>query len=536
MTYRTILKSLFARDGRVDSATPQSHPLPGQVANNAGGWFHAVDDWARLDRFLILGSDSGTFYVSPVRLTRENADAALRCLVEDGARVVRRIVEISESGRAPRNDSALFALALASAAEDGETRRIALDALPRVARTGTHVLQFAAFVDGLRGWGRGLRRGVGRWFNAMPAERLALQAVKYRQRDGWSLRDLLRLAHPLTDDMARRVLIDWIAHPDDGKAITGARDAFPLVNGLHVLRETGDVNAAADAIVRYSLPRETVPTELLDRIEIWDALLVDMPMTAMIRNLGKMSAVGLVAPFSEAARYVAERLGDVEQRRRARVHPVQLLLALKTYARGRGVRGGLRWEPVPPVVDALDMAFERSFEDVEPTSKRILVGVDVSGSMATLCSGASVLTANEAAAAFAMQLFRVETECHVIAFDTVTHLPALSARQRLDDVVRTFAQWSGGTDVAQPFLYALANRLPVDAIVILTDHETWAGNIHVVEALRRYRARVNPDLRVVTVAAAANHGSVVPEDDALALGVCGFDAAVPRLVGEFLSA
>ncbi|MFN8559748.1 MAG: TROVE domain-containing protein [Dehalococcoidia bacterium] len=33
------------------------------------------------------------------------------------------------------------------------------------------------------------------WYG-QPARRLALQAVKYQQRDGWSHRDPLRLAHP----------------------------------------------------------------------------------------------------------------------------------------------------------------------------------------------------------------------------------------------------------------------------------------------------------------------------------------------------
>ena len=42
----------------------------------------------------------------------------------------------------------------------------------------------------------------------------------------------------------------------------------------------------------------------------------------------------------------------------------------------------------------------------------------------------------------------------------------------------------GGTDCALPMLYATRKRLPVDAFVVMTDNETWAGNIHPVEALR----------------------------------------------------
>ena len=95
--------------------TPQSAPIPGtsQVRNDNAGYVWAVDDWARLDRFLILGSEGGSYYATERKLTRDNAEAVLRCIAADGARVVARIVAISHEGRAPKNDPALFALALA---------------------------------------------------------------------------------------------------------------------------------------------------------------------------------------------------------------------------------------------------------------------------------------------------------------------------------------------------------------------------------------------------------------------------------------
>ena len=75
--------------------TPQSAPLEGQVANSAQGFSWAVDDWARLRRFLILGSEGGSYYAGEWKLTRENADAVQRCLAADGARTIATIVEIS---------------------------------------------------------------------------------------------------------------------------------------------------------------------------------------------------------------------------------------------------------------------------------------------------------------------------------------------------------------------------------------------------------------------------------------------------------
>src|SRR5439155_869638 len=117
-------------------ATPQSQPIPGskQVPNSAGGYAFPVDDWKRLDRFLILGSEGGSYYASERQLTVENAAAVLRCIEADGLRTVKRIVEISDSGRAPKNDPAILALALASAHGDMATRQAVIDALPQVCR------------------------------------------------------------------------------------------------------------------------------------------------------------------------------------------------------------------------------------------------------------------------------------------------------------------------------------------------------------------------------------------------------------------
>ncbi len=146
MSYKAILQSVFpSKHGQ----TPQTEPLPGQVPNNAGGYFYAIDDWALLDRFLLLGTEAGTYYVSPVKLTKESAGAIQRLLATDGLQVVARIVAVSKAGRAPKNDAALFALALAAACDDQPTRQAALAALPQVARTGTHLLQFAEYVNGL---------------------------------------------------------------------------------------------------------------------------------------------------------------------------------------------------------------------------------------------------------------------------------------------------------------------------------------------------------------------------------------------------
>jgi 60 kDa SS-A/Ro ribonucleoprotein len=120
-----------------------------------------VDDWVCFDRFLILGAEDGTYYIAERDLVKQNHDAVVRCIEQDGVRAVNRIVEISDSGRAPKNDPAI-ALALVATHGSNEAKALAFQNLAKVCRIGTHLFHFAEYVNALRGWGRGLRNAVGR--------------------------------------------------------------------------------------------------------------------------------------------------------------------------------------------------------------------------------------------------------------------------------------------------------------------------------------------------------------------------------------
>ena len=102
--------SIFAR--RVAMMTPQHAPIARTVPNSADGHAFPIDDWARLDRFLVLGSEGGSYYAGQAALTRDNAQAVLRAIAADGERAVSRIVAVSEDGRAPKNDSETWAGAI----------------------------------------------------------------------------------------------------------------------------------------------------------------------------------------------------------------------------------------------------------------------------------------------------------------------------------------------------------------------------------------------------------------------------------------
>ncbi|MBS1727709.1 MAG: TROVE domain-containing protein [Armatimonadetes bacterium] len=518
-------------------STHQSRAIPftSQVPNHAGGYSWNVDRWTLLDRFLILGCENGTFYVGERKMMMENAANVLEAIKEDGERVVARIAEVSHGGNAPKNDPAIFALALAASFGNDKTRAAAFDALPKVCRTGTHLFAFAEACDGMRGWGRGLRKAVAKWYNAQSADSLEYGVVKYQARGGWSNRDLLRLSHPVASTEKHNVLYKWIV---DGE-ITGE---LPLVQATLALRETHDLDEAVRLVREHRVPREALPTEMLKEKAIWQALLADMPLTAMIRNLGNMTKVGLLeegwfVKDTSATRTVVEALGNEERLKKSRIHPVAILAAMNTYAGGHGVRGGGTWKAVKEVLTALDKAFYASFGNVEKSGKRILVGLDVSGSMhGTSVAGVAGLDCRKACGAMALITEAVEDHVTHVAFDTKSYKLNISQKMRLDAVVDLLAKTGGGgTDCALPIQYAMEHKIAVDAFVIYTDSETWQGSQHPAQAIEAYRRKTGIDAKLIVVAMASTRVSIGNPGDAGTLNIVGFDTSVPQVISQFIA-
>ncbi|MFN8525269.1 MAG: TROVE domain-containing protein [Chloroflexota bacterium] len=523
-------------DQRADQ-TPQSEPIPGsaQVANSAGGYAWGLDDWQRLDRFLILGSEGGTYYATERRLTVENAAALQRALVADGPRVVARIVEISEAGRAPKNEPSVLALAIAASRGDAPTRRAACAALPAVCRTGTHLLHFVGYVKHLRGWGQGIKRAVAAWYQR-DAREVAHQVLKYRQRDAWSQRDVLRLAHPTPPSGSHNAIYHWVTRGWPGVGSDPHPDASLVqIWAAEKAVAATDAGEVARLVREYRLPREAVPTNWLSDPKVWEALLDDMPTTALIRNLATLTRIGLVAHRSEAARLVERRLANTEALRLARIHPVALLGALQVYSQGRGQRSSATWTPVQSIVHALDAAFYAAFGTVEPTGRRTMLALDVSGSMAGgRIAGVPGLTPRVGSVAMAMVTADREPSRELVAFSHELVPFEFDGRARLDDALRQVdAIPMGGTDCAAPIMYALDSRRQIDTFVVYTDSETWYGPIHPAQALARYRAEMGIAARLVVVGMVANEFTLADPEDSGMLDVVGFDSATPDLIGQF---
>ncbi len=515
-------------------STPQTEPLVGQVANSAGGHSFPVDHWTHLDRFLILGSEGGSYYASERSLTLGNTTAVEQCVKENGLRTVARIVEISDQGRVPKNDPALLALAIAAKRGDLETRQAALVALPRVARIGTHLFHFAEYIKLLGGWGRGTTRAFANWYLDKNPEGLALQAIKYRSRDGWSHRDILRKSHPKTQDPRTNEILRWMARGGSPVTSDGASALIAAFETAKTLTSKSDVKKLCGLINEARLPHECIPNEMKQYPAVWEALLPHMGLTALIRNLGKMTSVGLLAPLSQAAKKVQDRLSDTEALKTARIHPLNVLVAQKIYSQGHGDKGNLTWEPVQTIEAALDLAFYGTFKSVEPTGKRTMLAIDISGSMDGAQIAGMPLSAREGSAAMALVTANTEPEWGAFGFCTQFSSLKIAPQMRLNDVIRYMEGLTmGATDCSLPMVWAEQNKVPVDTFCVYTDSETFAGSIHPVTALKKYRQRMGIPAKLIVVGMTANEFSIADSKDGGMLDVVGFDTAAPAIMADF---
>jgi 60 kDa SS-A/Ro ribonucleoprotein len=535
----------------------QREALPGQVPNNADGFSFETDKWTQLKRFLILGTASGSFYVGEQDMTKQNLTAVTNCIDEDAMRVVELLNEISLSGRAPKNDPALFVLAMVASRQvqvevKGQlitvptaAAKAAYEAIPKVARTFTHLSHFVTFVrkGKMRGFGRGFRRAIARWFTDKSVEDLVYQAIKYRSRDGFSQKDVAWLCHAGTfltkNDSARRAVFDYLDYKARPGAPVMVLDEADL-NALARLRATESLAALTDGdqvaalVDQYALPMEAVPTGLRGKA-VYKAVAKKAGLGWIIRNLGNLGRVGLLSiNDGDFVKMICNRIVDRQDIRKSRLHPLSILIALNTYKSGRGFKGSGEWEIVPKVIDALNKAFYKSFKYVEPSGKRTLIAIDVSGSMrGTKVNGTANLSAHEAAAVLAMVAIRAGNDSHIVAFDTSTYPLAFSGDQRIDDVMDAITRiGGGGTDCALPFIYAKDKNLKIDLFVCLTDSETWAGRTHVMPAFEAYRKASGIDAKAINIAMTANAVTNF-ESNRLCLEVAGFDTTIPEVISLF---
>jgi 60 kDa SS-A/Ro ribonucleoprotein len=605
---------------------PQTIGLPGQIANNAGGYSFALPLEQEWMRYLIIGSksDNGSFYQCGGAIATTISRCIMAALLSPTTceHIIRDIVDVSVNARAPKQEMTMMSLAAAIVfAPDNNCKAQALAAINQVCRIPTHLFMLVQYIRDIsqdkakpgKGFGKGVRRALMEYYTSRGGLELAVLVTKYKNREGWTHEDLISLLHinpaNMKDDGGRLVL-EWIMkkdkperkieanqakgimattlpakmerteflkrlmaiptpapRPETAKVTEGGREGEgegegegkgedkkvfedPLVatarflKALVELSKTGEKKDAVTAVAimeqNKKIQREHLPTELLNTPQIWNTLLSGMGMTALVRNLGKLSQVGVASSKSQE---IIRMLGDPKSVKESRIHPLQVLVGMKTYSQGKGDIGSMTWPVNSYITTALSTTFRQAFGNITPTGKRFMIGLDVSGSMGMcMCAGAKNITPREGSVAMAMMTLHAEgaQNVHIYGFSNTFYNfnGKIRPEMTIQDAIKATDVPFGATDCALPMTEALKmytrSGVVIDVFCVYTDSETYAPTVHPQVALEEYRRVTGIDAKLIVVGMVANQLTIADPKDKNTLNLAGFDTSTPELISMFV--
>lgn len=520
-------QSYSAAASRVNKPTPMSvQAHPAEVRNPAGGYVFNMTEENAFRQFLVLGTRNGSFYVNENVLTAQATQRALLYIKSDPFRAIQIVEECIPV--AVNRDTLILALSMV----------LALDSLPPVTKSRARAVMQKVFntpydmytflnfhKSGDMGWGRAKTRTVAEYFERQVDSYLVLMGLKYRQREGFTLLDAARLGHPKMGRATskRNIIFRWacgMPWTDSQSAIAEELfihedfDLQQIFVWIEINQPENSERRVANLIRDFRLPRECVPTHFLNSAEVWEALLVNMPVQAVLRNMGKMSSIHVD---------FLPRL-EVALARDTRLHPLDILKAFAVYKQGHGDRGKLSWMPRMDVIKCLLNEYNRRLNTMPPRQERLLIAVDVSGSMEFNRPFGDLHTSHWAYM-LAVSLQRQYPNSKIVGYSEKMIEPNESYMKGEIDVEGfTSLTWrdmwygeNGGGTNESAVLPTISQQPhePFDAVVFISDGDTWMGDGHPFQTVADYRAAFNPNLVSVCFTITAQGQTRNEPDDAL---------------------
>lgn len=510
---------------------PQTETIPGKkmVQGRSGGYMFEADVWQMVRRCLITGTASGGFYAGKKELTEEFVQTIQTAVEADPIRVAEEIVYASD-GRSINNSAPILALVLLSMGEKKEAKNAFLDIFPKVIRTASHLYEWLSYTKNMRGFGRIIREAGTKWITRDDVRELAYQFLKYQQRNGFSGRDALRLFHVKPPTSAHHALYEWIVKGWEELPTDAPVEDLKQIWWYEWLKRNPEQTQVA--IREGRLTREMATVGVMDQGS-WQMLFEGMPLTAMLRNLASLTEIGILRPDSiENIDLIESKLLNKDYLRKARIHPIDLLKALKTYQSGGKLgKSKKTWDPVPRIVDILDDSLELAFDVQEPTDKMFVHAVDISGSMTWSQVSSVNLMCSEIATAMALTTAKAEKNYVIRGFSTEFKDLGITKKDSFCNALRKVENNTfGATDASVAWDWMVKEKVRTDVAVFWTDSESWAGKRHASQALKEYRRKINPDVKAIYVTLTPYQITLVDPDDPLSYDLGGFDPSIPKLI------
>lgn len=528
-----------------------SPPTPSMTHNAAGGQAYVLSPEQALAQFAC----TGTFAANASGSEEEQLNQVVSLADQVSDDYLARLAVYARSRGYMKDMPAALVLMLSR--RNTELFHLVF---PRVIDNGRMIRTFFTMLRsgrfGRKTFSYALRADFQRFFNQAPPVVLLNASIG----NDPTLADILRMVRPRPWDAARRAMFAWLAGKPFGAAARSRKDKagnvlptpshwapaghehlppeFLLLDAFRAASSEDDQLNVLD-----HLPH-SVRWDLLSGVargtKVWTQIALRMKNQALRMNLNTLLRHGVLAD-PEVTATLAERLADEQAVRRSRQFPYQFLAAYLNTEAG-----------VPEIIrQGLCRAADAACGNV-PTLGRILIGVDVSGSMSqngVTGKGNSTVKCVQAAALVGAALLRQHPESVLVPFDTAAHATSFNRDDSILSIAARLSKFGGGgTDCSIPLMQAntaLFTR-KFDACVMVSDNESWVGPGHMQatgmmaqwdrfvanQRTLRQNGGYSPKLINIDLVAHGNSQADPGRPDVLNVG--GFSDAVFRVMELFL--
>ncbi|XP_046611310.1 60 kDa SS-A/Ro ribonucleoprotein-like [Neodiprion virginianus] len=468
------------------------------------------------------------------------------------------------------SETLIFALAVCARQTENESlRHAAYNAIKTICTTPQHFILFVKFASQIaksapepkHGWGAGWRKAVNEWYLSKDALDLAKCVTGCKGRYGWTHKDIVKLSHPKTDDIAKKAVLKYVLFglketiKDFGDKPEAA-EVIEYIQKIENFKHCEDQVLAGRLLELHNLTLDHVPGHLLKSEEVWNSLIPTMNITMLLHNLQRMHNIGILEPTGTAVDKVVDEICNQEKLLKEKIHPALVLITIKNYEKSgpalsyekQKARKAKARSVIPPpkptrkIIEALYKTLGYSFNSLAPTGLRYMITIDMSKAMqdnsAWRCGN---LSSAEAGCLIALCLLRSENNVTVATFKNIgVHIVYLNKNASLGQIVKKMKQMpTGEVNLEKPMIWAAQKSEEIDVFINVVDVvDKRCGNgartDNPRKAIKEYRSKMElKNAKLVTCAMTTAQMVPHSDDDKNTLTICGFDENVPKIIEAF---
>lgn len=334
--------------------------------------------------------------------------------------------------------------------------------------------------DDLRGsqGGSRIKKAAGKWLIEKLGEYWTVKYGAEKKGGAYSLKQMIQVLHP--DAKGQKLpLFDYIMEREGASLAE-----LPQIQAFEALKSAKTPEEKIKAIIDGRLPHEVATTFAGKDAKVWEAIVPNLPIFALLKNLATLERHGVL---ESNRKLISGKFADAATIQKSKILPYRFLEARK-HVNAAWAQDALR--------DGLDLSFG-NFDDIEGRSA---VFLDISGSMESYIQTAAI---------FAVCLMKkTGGDGRFLCYDTQLDEVKVSMRDStLTQAERIHAR--GETNTSLPMKKLLSDRDKVDNIILITDEQQNMG-APFIDALDEYRRKVNRNVRCFVINVAPYHGSLMP--------------------------